>query len=141
MKKILKAIIFVFCTYCIVMGTGALAEYNQFGNVKNARELIKKANQRHFQVHFRYRQARTILDFDKVQDLHVYGRNVYAVWFNTFRIGDYRGKPIDGTQRKFRNLNIKLKIIYTPSKSLDLYGRVYKQSIRPSSIIVAKKRI
>lgn len=141
MKKILKAIIFVFCTYCIVMGTGALAEYNQFGNVKNARELIKKANQMHFQVHFRYRQARTILDFDKVQDLHVYGRNVYAVWFNTFRIGDYRGKPIDGTQRKFRNLNIKLKIIYTPSKSLDLYGRVYKQSIRPSSIIVAKKRI
>ena len=134
MKKILKIAIFLLCIFA---GTNIFAEYSPFGNIKNARELIKRAN--HYQVHFRYRQARTILDFDKISDLHVYGRNVYATWFNTFRIGSYIGKPIDDVQRQFRNSNIKLKIIYVPTTNLDSYGRVYKQSIKPYSIVVANK--
>ncbi len=119
----------------LVMPT--LADYNPFSNVKNARELMTQARRMHFQVRFRYRPARSISQFDKVDEMHVSGRVVYAVWYNSFRMKDFTGKGIDEVRKELKNSNITSKILYTPTTS-NLYNRVYRQSISPGKTIYAK---
>ena len=139
MKKIVKYIGFVLIVLPLFLATNILADYNPFSGVKNARELMKKANQIHFHVNFHYRPARDISHFDKVEDIHVSRRIAYVTWYNTFRMNSYIGKGIDEARRDLKNSNISLKIIYTPTTSTTSYNRIYKQSIQPGRMISAKK--
>ncbi len=137
MKILIKHIWLAMIALLLVITTNSLAAYNPFGSLKSGRELINKANQMHFRVRFRYRPARNISQFDKIDEIHISNRVVYAVWYNSFRMKDFIGKGIDEVKKELKNSNISLKILYTPTTS-DKYNRIYKQSINPGQTIVAK---
>ena len=136
MKTFIKFTSYISIVISLFFTTSLGANQNSFSDAKNARELIKMANEQHYQVNLRRVPARNIAQFDTVEHLHISGRSITAYWYNRLQLPNYYDKGIDEVQREFRNSNISLKIIYTPTTS-DNYNRVYRQSINPGQIIYA----
>ncbi len=137
-KRVLFTIYFLSLIFSSVFCTAAWADYNPFSEGQTGQELVQTANQNGFAIEFRSFPARNAADFDRVINIKVRGRQVYADWVNAYRIGRYTGQKLSIIQKQFENSHIKLEIEYIVTKNIDQYGLIVRQNLRPATVVAAQ---
>ncbi|MCD4688860.1 MAG: PASTA domain-containing protein [Desulfuromonadaceae bacterium] len=137
-KRVLSTIYWLSLIFAPCLCTAAWAEYSPFTEGQTGQELVQTANQNGFAIEFRSFPARNAADFDRAINIKVRGRQVYADWVNTYRIGRYGGQKLSIIKKQFENSPIKLEIEYIVTKNIDQYGLIIRQNLQPGRVVAAQ---